>query len=273
MVFDEYAIFGGPLEKPFPVEPPSPRNTSMSKPEIVSGRARAKTVDISTVSSRPSIVERYSSAEESPKIGSVAKKFDVDAMLSANITKESSASIADSNDMSSLTSSEAGFVVDSKNDFLSALRATLDSNPGLSSSKDTDSMTSAKPLMTPSKRRWNTLPLNALATIQESDSDDKPTTTPLSSAVGKMDSEITLHPDEKKKKGRQFRVPQVKPSDTDNVDPFSSFLDSLPPPKEENEPPKAPDKQRTLPTDDGDIEAAGTAFLDRISKTMGYNSG
>ena len=153
MVFDEYAIFGGPLEKPFPVEPPSPRNTSMNKPEIVSGRARAKTVDISTVSSRPSIVERYSSAEESPKIGRVAKKFDVDAMLSANITKESSASIADSNDMSSLTSSEAGFVVDSKNDFLSSLRATLDSNPESSSSKDTDSMTSAKPLMT-SKRRW-----------------------------------------------------------------------------------------------------------------------
>ena len=290
MVFDEWALYGGPLEKPIHVKSNKP--TTLDKPKVIS--SRAKTVDISKASSRPSIIERYSS-EESPK-NSLVKTFDVDAMLKANLS-ESGTSNVDSgrrtsfeND-SNLTSGEAGFAVDSKSDFMSALTASLDADAADSSSSNSGSSTSeslSRPMMTQgpaaNRRRWNTLPLNALSTIQENDTEDirpsdKESLLPTKKLLSlkKDDSELVLHPEEKKKKSKQFRVPEVKP--TDHIDPFSSFIDDIvqstenEQKKEVKDPQATPEKQRTLPTNDEDIETAGTAFLDAISKSIGFGNG
>ena len=281
MVFDEWAIFGGPLEKPLHVKPPSPIKPSIKKPSIISNRA--KTADVSSGLSRPSIVQRYSSQDESPKI-SLTKKFDVDAMLAGTLPPNlSTSSAAISEDTTNLTSGEAGFAVDNKSDFMSALKATLDSS---------ETSDAEKPLLTQgpaaNRRRWNTLPLNALATIQEGDTEDLRTNSerdpplPLSSSMkdSSMDSELVLHPSEKKKKSKQMRVPQVKPTDDNVEQTMSSFIDNLVLPTEKEQknevndnPAKDPNKLRTLPTDDKDIETAGTAFLDAISKSMGFGQG
>ena len=289
MVFDEWAIFDGPLEKPFHVKPPSPIKPSIKKPSIITNRA--KTADASSGLSRPSIVQRYSSQDESPKI-SLTKKFDVDAMLAGTLPLNLSTSAAAteqgfiSNDTTNLTSGEAGFAVDNKSDFMSALKATLDSTSETSDAE--------KPLLAQgpaaNRRRWNTLPLNALATIQEGDTEDLRTNSdrerepsiPLSSSTkeSSTDSELVLHPSEKKKKSKQMRVPQVKPTDDNGEQSMSSFIDNLVLPTEKEQknevndnPAKDPNKQRTLPTDDKDIETAGTAFLDAISKSMGFGQG
>ena len=291
MVFDEWALFGGPLEKPILVKSNEP--TTLDKPKVIS--SRAKTIDISKASSRPSIIERYSS-EESPK-NSLVKTFDVDAMLNANRFESGTSNVdsggtTSSENDSNLTSGQAGFAVDSKSDFMSALTASLDADAADpdSSSSNSGSSTSeslSRPMMTQgpaaNRRRWNTLPLNALSTIQENDTEDirssdkeslLPTTKPLS--LKKNDSELVLHPEEKKKKSKQFRVPEVKPM---GHDPLSSFIDDIvqstenEQKREVKDPQATPEKQRTLPTNDKDIETAGTAFLDAISKSIGFGNG
>jgi hypothetical protein len=284
MLFDEWAIFGGPLESPVPVKITSPRKRSISKPEIISNRAKTSS-GISAHLSRPSIVERYSS-EESPNIIRV-KKFDVDAMLKPNILKPDN--FIASSDTNPLTSGSAGFKVDSKNDFMLALNASLDTEPNLA--KDTPAQKNAtrgaenlfKSVMhgpAANRRRWNTLPLHSLATIQENDSDREPLGQQVSSSNKEgelIETELVLHPGEKEKKSRQFRVPHVKLNE--NIESLSSFFDRIVPPtkekqaKEDNKPPQTVNKQRTLPTDDVDIETAGTAFLDAISKSMGFGDG
>ena len=288
MVFDEWAIFGGPLEKPLHVKPPSPIKPSITKPSIISNRA--KTADVSSGLSRPSIVQRYSSQDESPKI-SLTKKFDVDAMLAGTLPPNLGTSAAAtgqgfiSDDNTNLTSREAGFAVDNKSDFMSALKATLDST---SETSDAEKPLLAQGGPAANRRRWNTLPLNALATIQEGDTEDLRTNSerdpplPLSSSMkdSSMDSDLVLHPSDKKKKSKQMRVPQVKPTDDNGDQSMSSFIDNLVLPTEKeqknevnDDPAKDPNKQRTLPTDDKDIETAGTAFLDAISKSMGFGQG
>ena len=288
MVFDEWAIFGGPLEKPLLVKPPSPIKPSIKKPSIISNRA--KTADVSSGLSRPSIVQRYSSQDESPKI-SLTKKFDVDAMLAGTLPPNLSTSSATteqgfiSEDNTNLTSGEAGFAVDNKSDFMSALKATLDS---ASETSDAEKPLLAQGGPAANRRRWNTLPLNALATIQEGDTEDLRTNSdrepplPLSTSMkdSSMDSDLVLHPSDKKKKSKQMRVPQVKPTDDNGDKSMSSFIDNLVLPTEKeqknevnDDPAKDPNKQRTLPTDDKDIETAGTAFLDAISKSMGFGQG
>ena len=83
---------------------------------------------------------------------------------------------------------------------------------------------------------------------------------------------MVLHSEGKKKKGKQMRVPQVEPKD--NIEGLSSFLDDIVSPLEKKEdPPPPPDKARTIATDDGEIEKAGTAFLDQIGKSMGFGQG
>jgi len=288
MVFDEWAIFGGPLEKPLHVKPPSPIKPSITKPSIISNRA--KTADVSSGLSRPSIVQRYSSQDESPKI-SLTKKFDVDAMLAGTLPPNLGTSAAAtgqgfiSDDNTNLSSREAGFAVDNKSDFMLALKATLDST---SETSDAEKPLLAQGGPAANRRRWNTLPLNALATIQEGDTEDLRTNSerdppvPLSTSMkdSSMDSDLVLHPSEKKKKSKQMRVPQFKPTDDNGDQSMSSFIDNLVLPTEKeqknevnDDPAKDPNKQRTLPTDDKDIETAGTAFLDAISKSMGFGQG
>jgi len=230
-------------------------------------------------------VERYSS-EESPHIIRV-NFFDVDAMLKPNNLKPDN--FIASNDTNPLTSGSAGFKVDSKNDFMLALNASLDTEPDLA--KDTPAQKTAtrgaesvfKSVMhgpAANRRRWNTLPLHSLATIQENDSDREPPGQHVSSSHKEselIETELVLHPGEKEKKSRQFRVPDVKLNG--NIESLSTFFDRIVPPakekqaKEDNKPPRTVDKLRTLPTDDVDIETAGTAFLDAISKSMGFGDG
>ncbi|KAL7554277.1 hypothetical protein ACHAWF_017721 [Thalassiosira exigua] len=287
MLFDESEIMGGPLEHAQQIRPPSPKKPLTNRPSILSGRAKTS-AEKDLHSPRPSIVARYSS-EESPTV-SDKKTFDVDAMLGLDATPQRSDVTANnavesvSDDTLAVTSGEAGFKVDSKNDFMSALRTAVsldDSNPEL----PRQSTTRADPFIKPKRqeRRWMTLPLNALATIQENDGDDRvgsvgdlqPTIQPPKNGDS-IDTELVLKAGEKQAM-KKFRVPQVAPQvkPSDNAEQLSSFLDSLAPPKQEkaiDDKPRAPEKQRTLPKDDKDIEAAGTAFLDSLSKSMGFGA-
>lgn len=304
MLFDEGAIFGGgPLEDAQHVEPPSPRKSSIPRPAVLSNRAKTTAVDKGKLSSRPKIVERYSS-QDSPKISPTKKvevmKFDVDAMLGIGVTPQPANSSTeavqspgmDSNGTHHITSGQSGFKVDSKGDFMSALAASNDepnlatSLPEKSVAKKTENLfSSAARGPAANRRRWMTLPLNALATIEESEGQDTKESVrepsvqrqpSLSKKSDSMDTEMVLHPGEKKK-SKQMRLPQVNPQDS--IEPQSSFLDSMVPPaenkrnKEANLLPHDSEKERTLPTDDGTIEVAGTAFLDSIGKSMGFGHG
>ncbi|KAL3808937.1 hypothetical protein ACHAXA_001128 [Cyclostephanos tholiformis] len=287
MLFDEWAIFGGPLENPISVAITS-KKRSLSKPEIISNRART-TTGISPQLSRPSIVERYSS--ESLDISRV-KRFDVDAMLKPNIPKPNIPKQDNhivSNETNPLTSVSGGFKVDSKNDFMLALNASLDTEPYLAKDAPEQKSTTrgAENLFksvvhgpAANRRRWNTLPLHSLATIQENYSDRDPPGQQVSSSNKErelIETELVFHPEEKTKKSRQFRVPHVKLND--DLESMSSFFDRIVPPTKEKQgkddvkPPQIVDTSRTLPTDDVDIETAGTAFLDAISKSMGFGDG
>jgi hypothetical protein len=282
MLFDERAILGGPPENPL-FDTITSRKRSLGRPEIISNRART-TSGTSPQLPRPNIVQRYSS--ESPNISRV-KNFDVDAMLKPSIPKSENCIVSD--EINPITSVSGGFKVDSKNDFMLALNASLDGEPDLA--KDTPaqkSITRGEENLFKSvahgpaanRRRWNTLPLHSLATIQENDTDRESAGQQIASSNKRRESietELVLHPGEKEKKSRQFRVPHVKLND--NLESMSSFFDRIVPPTKEKQgeediklPPKmgAP---RTLPTDDVDIETAGTAFLDAISKSMGFGDG
>ncbi len=282
MLFDEWAILGGPLENSISVTITS-KKRSLSKPEIISNRART-TTGTSPQLSRPNIVERYSS--ESLNI-SREKIFDVDAMLKPSIPMSENCIVGD--DINRITSVSGGFKVDSKNDFMLALNASLDTEPDLAKDAPAQKSTTrgAENLFksvahgpAANRRRWNTLPLHSLATIQENDSDREPAGQKIASSNKlreSIETELVLHPGEKEKKSRQFRVPHVKLND--NLESMSSFLDRIAPPtkekqyKEDIKLPQSVGLPRTLPTDDVDIETAGTAFLDAISKSMGFGDG
>lgn len=260
-----------------------PNTAPISKPKIISNRSKT-TTEIPEGSSRPMIVGRYSSAESS-SIDQV-RKFDVDAML--NMSADGAREYVDPT--RTLTSRDSGFKVDSKSDFMLALTASLgpetDLTPKRSTNRATDSSSkSVAQGPAANRRRWNTLPLNSLATIQENDSDLSRFASPEhlgphsveSSLVlqgESIESELVLHRGENKKTSRQFRVPQLKvvngstePLST-NLEPTvnSRIVEGIVPPNSSN-------KQRTLPIKDGDIETAGTAFLDAISKSMGFGNG
>ena len=85
-----------------------------------------------------------------------------------------------------------------------------------------------------------------------------------------------LHPEAKLAKTKQMRVPVVEPKG--DAEAMSSFLDSILPSADTKqskdlEAPTTPEKERKLATDDEDIDKVGTAFLDQISKSMGFGMG
>ena len=312
MVFDEQTIFGGPLEKPIVEErammPPNTSDTDGAmKPSLL---LRSKTSDqasFSTSTARPQIIERYSSVESPPKCA--PKKFDVDAMLGLKSPTTSGAADvfqddesksqratrgaeASGNDLPTvaalpppnLTSDAAGFNVDTKTDFMSALTASLDASDHGSSTKQSPNDT--RPVTGPAgnRRRWMTLPL---APIQEDDGvgvGANRTASQLNPTSSKaVASDMILRHEERNTRSKQFRVPAKSQDKKNNsevaADGLTSFLDSLSPPgtieKEEKKESslKIADKQRSLPTSNEDIESAGTAFLDQISKNLGIGGG
>jgi hypothetical protein len=125
--------------------------------------------------------------------------------------------------------------------------------------------------------------LPAMATIQESDTEDNRIGTQESSLTSQssydsdkkgpsLDTELIVHGE--KAKPKQFRVPQV--TKVDSTSGISSFLDilSAQSTKAENDgadstPLKLFENRETLRANDDDIESAGTAFLDKISLSMG----
>ena len=315
MIFDEWAILGGPLEDlPIPKEKrtsptkssPINPNPLMKKPAILSNRAKTSDHSSPLLSTRkPAIVARFSSEE-------IHKKFDVDAMLknlkpqrhdSFTYNEKAEKQGADPDDAHpQLTSGASGFKVDSKTDFMSALTASLDADSESSRSNSTNH--SAESLLNSfglssnigpaaNKRRWMTLPSNCLATIQENDAEDSRGGVPepsgkkalmscKSSQVQKkgdaLDTELVFH--HEKVKPKQFRVPRIKHDDEMNHS--SSFLDNLTPMSEKEvmkkiedppPPPPPPDRPRSLSPNDDDIESAGTAFLDAVSRSMGFGQG
>jgi hypothetical protein len=281
MLFDEWAILGGPLEKPLIVKTNSQNNAPISKPKIISNRAKT-TTGISAGSSRPIIIGRYSS-EESSKLDQ-AKKFDVEAMLKTNVSlAENPSTVVDLT--RSLTSKDSGFKVDSKSDFMLALTRSLESEPD-SAPKRTAGRAADNFLKSvahgpaANRRRWNTLPSNSLATIQENDADLSRSGGPdqlgqqsgdsLMTQGESIESELVLRRGEKKTTSRQFRVPQLKLNDS--IEPPSSEIDPTDKSRA-TEVKNSTIKPRTLPINDGDIETAGTAFLDAISKSMGFGKG
>eukprot|EP00984_Skeletonema_dohrnii_P030698 scaffold22391_cov141-Skeletonema_dohrnii-CCMP3373.AAC.2 len=277
MLFDEGAILGGTLED-LPVDETKAQSPA-KKPAIIS--QRSQTIDAASSNARPQLISRYSSHPEDDS----PKKFDIDAMLQPNFA--SKGENAGSEDLSSLTSQSSGFSVDSKGAFMSALAASLDgdesSNSGaapiVESSSPRASLLPQRPAA--SRRRWMTLPTNALATIQESSDDDGRTGSDLlSSSLTKhskdsLDGELVLN--DVKKKPRQMRVPVVEMEKNED-NSMASFLDelSLPATKKEKTDDesslKSDGKHRRIATNDDQIETAGTAFLDAIGKTMGLNN-
>lgn len=301
MLFDESSILPGPPEytllkdsekvvpKSNDVQPPS--RPQINKPSILSNRSKTTTHVKPTLGvDKPAIVSRFSSDESH-------SKFDVDAMLksSKQYLKQNESSIEKIEEdgeynkgISLMTSGAAGFRVDSKNDFMSNLaKSSLDGDADASCSRNTkktgDALLNAFGNPLPSfgpaanRRRWMTLPSNALATIQENDTDDgrqKRTSSNETAERGDaLDAELILR--EKKGKPTQFRVPQVEPSEDSK--PMFSFLDEYSPPvkrtelelKEGNDSFVFSHKQRSLPKNNDEIESAGTAFLDQISKSIG----
>jgi len=285
MLFDEWNILGGPMEQPLIVKTSCPHNGTVRKPKIISNRAKT-TTEIPGGSSRPTIIGRYSS-EESSKIEQM-RKFDVDAMLNTNGIRAENTRTSVAPTLS-LTSRDSGFKVDSKSDFMLALTtASLgsepDSPPKRSTNRAAESLfKSVTHGPAANRRRWNTLPSNSLATIQENDSDlsriggpEKAGQHLQSSLIlqgESIESEMVLHRGENKKTSRQFRVPQLKPVN-ESTEPLALNLDPYEKSRliEGHEPSNAASKQRTLPINDGDIETAGTAFLDAISKSMGFGN-
>ena len=279
MLFDEGSILGGTFED-LPVDDTN-TSTATKKPPIIS--QRSQTIDASP-NARPQLISRYSSHPEndSPKNDS-PKKFDIDAMLQPNFAPKGGD--ADSEDSPTHTSQSSGFKVDSKGSFMSALAASLEgdessnsrASPAVESSSPRASHLPPRPAA--SRRRWMTLPTNALATIQEGDDDGRTGSDLMSSSFIKpssdfLDGELVLN--EVKKKPRQMRVPVVEVEKSED-NSIASFLDDLSLPATNDQ--KAADestmksdgKHRRIATDDDQIETAGTAFLDAIGKSMGLN--
>lgn len=247
--------------------------------------ARSKTSSEPVVTPKPMIIERFSSEESKPQ------SFDVDAMLQSSKSHQSA-------DTSRILASSKDIClrVDTRNDFMSAMReaAAHDTNDSEENSQLSSHLISSLGSMSSggasNRRRFFTLP--AMATIQESDTEENRSGVMESSFTSQspnltdkkrlaLDTEMFVRGDRTKPK--QFRVPQVTKIDDiggSSTDGISSFLDSIsqPPPKvKEQEINITPTdtnssesslKQNTLLANDDDIESAGTAFLDKISKTM-----
>ena len=311
MVFDEQTIFGGPLEKPIVEERAmQPSGSEASSPtsdmdgtKKPSPILRSKTSDqasLSTSTVRPQIIERYSSVESPPKCA--PKQFDVDAMLGLKSpTEPGSAGVfqddesvphtrgaeAPGNDLStvaaqlpsSITSDAAGLNIDTKTDFMSALKASLDESDHGSSMQSLDD---SRPVTGPAgnRRRWMTLPL---APIQEHDGVGFSANSTNPTSLKAVPSDMVLRHEERNTRSKQFRVP-AKSQDNHidaevAADGLTSFLDSLSHPDtiekgdEKESSHKIASKQRSLPTSNEEIESAGTAFLDQISKNLGIGGG
>lgn len=227
------------------------------------------------------IIERFSSEELKPQ------SFDVDAMLQSSESYEA----ADTNIVPT-SSKDSGLRVDTRNDFLSAMReaAAHDYDGSGGNNQISTHLISSLGSMSSggtasSRRRFFTLP--AMATIQESDTEDtrvgleSQSPNPPEKKRSALDTELFVHGDRAKPK--QFRVPQVaKEADVggSSTDGISSFLDSISTKIEKEETcatiaattttsSESSLNQNTIPANDDDIESAGTAFLDKISETMG----
>jgi len=300
LVFDEYAMFGGSLEDHVRKENVCTNPKESSSKEIKGSvklnnakplkLARAKTSNVLGVVQKPLIIERYSSEELKPQV------FDVDALLGSSKLHQSTTEIA--SDVSS-SSKETGFKLDTRNDFMSAMREAVAKE---NSDEIGGNYRISSPLISPvsstsssgashGRKRFFTLP--AMATIQETDTEES-RVRGLDSGINsqcpvndekkgsKLDSDLIVH--KNRAKPKQFRVPQVAQiEDAINIDGISSFLDSIPQLSESKEKQPIGDKvvnttksKLSLPTEEGtfltnddDIETAGTAFLDLISETMG----
>ena len=267
MLFDEGAIFGDTLED-LPAD--SDALAAIKKPPIIS--KRSQTVDNSTLTkARPKLISRSSSMpdDDSPK------KFDIDAMLQPNFAPKG---VEPNIDVSTpITSQSSGFSVDSKGAFMSALAASLDEDDSSNNTSMPEKSPRASHLPSrpaASRRRWKTLPTNALATIQESSDDgsDLFSSSLIKPSLDPLDKELILS--EEKKKTRQMRVPAVDSGkDGENsidslLGDFSLQATSKQKPSERR---KSDGKHRRVATDDDQIETAGTAFLDAIGKSIGLN--
>jgi len=277
LLFDERAILGGILED-LPVDEVK-ATLATKKPAIISQRSQTLDEAVSN-DARPQIISRYSSHhDDSPN------KFDINAMLQPNFAPK--AKDTEPDNLSPLTSQSSGFTVDSKGAFMSALARSLDGDESPKSgalptveSAPRSSLLPTRPAA--SRRRYFTLPTNALATIQENNDDDGRAGPELSSsllpssltkpALDSLDVELILN--QEKKKPRQMRVPVVetKKNEEDSIDSFLSSLEANTQQKgDDKSSVKSDGKHRRVATKDDEIETAGTAFLDAIGKTMGLN--
>lgn len=248
--------------------------------------ARSKTSNESVSTPKPMIIERFSSEELKPQ------SFDVDAMLQSSKSHEPVHT-----ETAPVSSKDMGLRVDTRNDFMSWMReaaANTEIEETGGNDKISTHLISSLGTMSSAgagRRRFFTLP--AMATIQESDTEENrggvdSSFTSQSPTLPKkndepLDSELILHKDRVKPK--QFRVPHVAKAlhGGSTTDGISSFLDSLPSQQPTTTKKKESDaavdsitstaelsvNQHTLPANDDDIETAGTAFLDKISETMG----
>jgi hypothetical protein len=256
LLFDERKLFG--------IHVNEISNASYQRPNVNSSPMRKKThirqnfelfgvqVPLATTSNAQMASSDLSSCNAQRKVVSIP-----------------SSSIDDSNFM--LSTEVKQKKVDSKRDFLSALRAAPDDDfDRFEQAKANSEMLSSGPRL-PSQpfdslianRRWKTLPSRSLSTIREADlgERDDPDVCEEEMKVHDVDSLL----DTKSKISldvatsvRQMRVPNIKKAATLNGD---KFIHSTPVDVDVR-------PQCVVPNSDDEIERAGTAFLEVLGKSL-----
>jgi hypothetical protein len=289
LLFDEFRIFEGPLEpllqkegaKKSSTNPNGKKSPLIKKPLKL---ARSKTSNEMMSSPKPTIIQRFSSEEAKPPTS-----LDLDAILSSSQSYESNSVEEHHNSFTS--SKDMGFKVDTRNDFMSAMREAAaiedaeDTGGGGGNSRISSHLMNSSGSNFgpgPSRRRFFTLP--AMATIVETDAEapqessvSSPSPNQTKKKVPAADTDLILHADRSKRK--QMRIPQV--SSVDNTSGITDFLDSLsiaPPTKSGTDSVttitaasslESSENKKDLPVNNDVIERSGTAFLDRISQSFG----
>ena len=279
LLFDELKLFGGPLEELVQKEEEEKTTQKISPPNEIKGSPSSKLLSKkpskltrSKTSNeqgtpKPKIIQRFSSEETK-----IPTSFDVDAMLrSAQSTQKK-----EETGSNVFTSRDMGLKVDTRNDFMSAMREAAASEDAFETETAGNHLMNSFGSMSnnlgPSnRRRFFTLP--AMATIQESESEDNRIVAQESSLASQssqrselkgspLDTELIVHQDRAKPK--QFRVPGLERMSTSTLTK-SETEETVSTARNESK----EKKHTVLAINDDDIESAGTAFLDKISQTMG----
>lgn len=277
LLFDEERIFGPQSRELFDEANWIEAKTTAKRPSPRKGRHVRHTFEFNSLSTLS--IEGGGSAslrEFGDKAGTVS--FPMPKETEPVRKEESSAKVVEPSSTSIETPQEE-IKLDSKTDFLSALRASHAAEDGdFDMPKSNDESSNSGPriqslgaLGRAPSRRWMTLPPNALSTISETDAIDeeeeaeKPTKK-LGDKEDKLSSEMVIT--DHKTSVKQMRVPKVrKPRSADASSGMATLsgLETL----EHAANSLDEEKNLVIPQSDEEIQSAGSAFLDSIGQSLG----